>query len=67
MPRNLQGISDNDPSGAAVCRSLKVMKNKLIIGGFFAMAIGFSVPVPILLWLGLASVLSAFFMTEPRT
>jgi hypothetical protein len=43
------------------------MKNKLIIGGFFAMAIGFSVPVPILLWLGLASVLSAFFMTEPRT
>jgi hypothetical protein len=31
------------------------------------MAIGFSVPVLILLWLGLASVLGSFFMTEPRT
>ena len=43
------------------------MKNSLLIGGFFAMAVGFSVPVPILFWLGLASVLGGFFMTEPRT
>ena len=43
------------------------MKNKLIIGGFFAMAIGFSVQVQILFWLGVASVLGGLFMTEPRT
>ena len=43
------------------------MKNKLIIGGFFVMAIGFLVQVQIVFWLGIASVLSGLFMTEPRT
>ncbi len=40
------------------------MKSPLIIGGFFAMAVGFATPLPMLFWLGVASVLGGLFVKE---